>query len=64
MAYSTSQYTYKPGGSGTTVHFLCVSGVSSYSANPLAVMAVRFVLVVLVACAITRLDWRLRRKHG
>jgi hypothetical protein len=67
LDYSTSHYSYKPGQSGTSVNFQCVSDAGSYDVNEFAVSALQSVLVALVlfgALVIGRLIWRLVRKPG
>jgi uncharacterized coiled-coil protein SlyX len=67
MAYNTSDYSYKPGQSGTTVSFQCVGDAGSYDVNDFAVVGLQFLLIALVVCvvgAIVGLMWRRRRKPG
>jgi hypothetical protein len=61
LAYNTSHYRYKPGQSGTSVSFQCVSGADSYDVNDFAVFALQSLLVALVLCiamAVGGLVWR------
>jgi uncharacterized coiled-coil protein SlyX len=65
MAYNTSDYSYKPGQSGTTVSFQCVGDAGSYDVNDFAVFALQFLLIALVVFAVgavVGLMWRRRRK--
>jgi hypothetical protein len=65
MAYNTSDYSYKPGQSGTTVSFQCVGDAGTYDVNNFAVFALQFLLIALVVCvvgAVVGLMWRRRRK--
>ncbi|MGZ4577369.1 MAG: hypothetical protein ACXVX1_06550 [Mycobacterium sp.] len=63
MAFSTSHYSYKPGQSGTSVSFQCVSGDSAYDVNDFAVFGLQFLLVVLLVCVGGGLIWRLTRRR-
>jgi hypothetical protein len=58
LAYATSHYSYKPGQSGTSVGFQCVSGDSSYPVNGFGIMALQTVPVLLVLCAVVALVLR------
>lgn len=61
LAYNTSNYSYKPGQSGTSVSFECVGATGSYDPNWLAIDALQTVLVSLVlgaAVAVGFLIWR------
>jgi hypothetical protein len=65
MAYNTSDYSYKPGQSGTTVSFQCVGDAGSYAVNDFAVFGLQFLLIALVVGvvgAVVGLMWRRRRK--
>ncbi len=65
MAYNTSDYSYKPGQSGTTVSFQCVGDAGSYDVNDFAVFGLQFLLIALVVCvvgAVVGLMWRRRRR--
>jgi hypothetical protein len=67
MAYNTSDYSYKPGQSGTSVSFHCVGDAGSYDVNDFAVFGLQFLLIALVVCAVgalVGLMWRRRRKPG
>jgi hypothetical protein len=48
LAYSTPHYSYKPGQSGTSVSFQCVSGDTSDYANGSVIDALRSVLIALI----------------
>ncbi|MCV7195157.1 hypothetical protein [Mycobacterium angelicum] len=48
LAYNTSHYSYKPGQSGTSVSFQCVSGADAYDVNSLAIGAVQSLFIALV----------------
>ncbi len=52
LAYSTSGYSYKPGQSGTSVDFACVSGASSYDANVFAIDGIQSLVIALVLCVV------------
>lgn len=52
MAYNTSDYSYKPGQSGTSVSFQCVNDAGSYDVNDFAVFGLQFVLIALVVCVV------------
>ncbi len=61
LAYNTSHYSYKPGQSGTSVSFGCVSGTDSHDVNDFAVFALQSLIAALVLCvAVTvgGLMWR------
>jgi hypothetical protein len=67
MAYNTSHYSYKPGQSGTSVSFQCVSDGDFYDVNDLAVFALQSVLaalLVFVALVIGGLVRRRSRRWG
>jgi hypothetical protein len=64
MAYNTSHYGYKPGQSGTSVSFQCVSNGDYYDVNDFAVFALQSLLTAVVlgvALAVGGLLWR--RSH-
>jgi hypothetical protein len=63
LAYNTSNYSYKPGQSGTTVDFQCVSGTNAYDVSDLAVIALQCLLIALVVGVVGGLTWRLTRKR-
>lgn len=48
LAYKTAHYSYKPGQSGRTVNFQCVSGAGSYYANNLAIAGLQTLAIALV----------------
>lgn len=52
LAYTTSHYSYKPGQSGTSVGFQCVSGNSSYPVNELTIIGLQAVPLLLVLCGV------------
>ncbi|MCV7099303.1 hypothetical protein [Mycobacterium palustre] len=61
LAYNTTDYSYKPGQSGTSVDFECVGATGSYDASWIAIDAFQTALVagVLgVALAVTYAIWR------
>ncbi|HUO39223.1 MAG TPA: DUF3060 domain-containing protein, partial [Mycobacterium sp.] len=48
LTYNTSHYSYKPGQSGTSVSFQCVSPAGTYDVNDFAIMGLQALLVALV----------------
>jgi len=65
LAYNTTNYSYKPGQSGTNVSFQCVGETGSYDPSWLAIDALQTLLcaVVLgVAVAVGFMIWRSFRK--
>jgi hypothetical protein len=67
LGYNTSNYSYKPGQSGTSVSFQCVGDTDYYDANDFAVFALQSLLAMLVGCvalAIGALLWRRSHKPG
>ncbi|WP_156664499.1 hypothetical protein [Mycobacterium sp. 852002-51057_SCH5723018] len=67
LGYNTSDYSYKPGQSGTSVSFQCVGDTDYYEANDFAVFALQSLLAMLVVCvvlAIGALIWRRSHKPG
>jgi len=48
LAYTTAHYSYKPGQSGRTVSFQCVSGANAYYANNLAIAGLQTLAIALV----------------
>ena len=52
LAFSTSHYSYKPGQSGTSVSFQCVSGDGWYSANTFMIDALQSILIALALGAL------------
>jgi hypothetical protein len=65
LAYNTSHYSYKPGQSGTSVSFQCVSGDSSHDVNDLAIFGLQSLLAALVLCVAVAIGgsiWRRLRK--
>ncbi len=67
MAYNTSHYSYKPGQSGTSVSFQCVSDSDFYDVNDFAVFTLQLLLVGVVLCvalAVGGLIWRRSRRPG
>jgi hypothetical protein len=64
LTYGTSGYSYKPGQSGTSVDFLCVSPTDYYGVNPFVVFGLQSLPAALVVCAVAGAVWRLRRSGG
>ncbi len=64
LTYDISGYSYRPGQSGTSVTFQCVSGAGSYDVNTFAVMGLQSLLAVLVVCTVGCVIWRLARKRA
>jgi hypothetical protein len=67
MAYNSSHYSYKPGQSGTSVSFQCISDTDFYDVNDLAVFALQSLLaafLVFVALVVGGLVWRRSHKRG
>ncbi len=65
LDYSTSNYSYKPGQSGTTVSFQYVNGTDWYRVNEFALVALQslsVLLVLVVALSIGALVTRVMRK--
>jgi hypothetical protein len=65
LTYSTSGYSYRPGQSGTSISFRCVSNAGSYESNELLIFGLQALLVTVVVCAavvVAGLLWRLLRK--
>lgn len=66
LAYNTTNYSYKPGQSGTSVSFECVSATGSYQPSWIAIDALQTILATLVlgaAVGVGFLIWRgLRRQ--
>jgi hypothetical protein len=50
LAYNSSHYSYKPGQSGTSVSFQCVSDANAYDVNQFAITGLQSVLIALVLC--------------
>ncbi len=48
LDYSTSNYSYRPGQSGTSVSFQCVNGTDWYRVNEFALVGLQSLVVVLV----------------
>lgn len=64
LAYNTASYSYRPGQSGTSISFQCVSNTGSYEANELLIFGLQALLVTVVvgaAVVVTVLLWRLLR---
>ncbi|OBK43687.1 hypothetical protein [Mycobacterium sp. 1081908.1] len=65
LAYDTTNYSYKPGQSGTSVSFECVGATGSYEPSWIAIDAFQTVLAAVVlgaAVGIGFVIWRLIRK--
>jgi hypothetical protein len=65
LDYSTSNYSYKPGQSGTTVSFQCVNGTDWYRVNEFALVALQslsVLLVLVIALSVGALVLRIVRK--
>jgi len=65
LAYNTTNYSYKPGQSGTSVSFQCVGDAGSYEPSWIAIDAFQTLLVTLVlgaAVAVGFMIWRGFRK--
>jgi hypothetical protein len=63
LAYNTSDYSYKPGQSGTTVSFQCVGDAGSYDVNDFAVFALQFLLIALVVGVVGAVVGLMRRRR-
>jgi hypothetical protein len=61
LAYNASDYSYKPGQSGTSVSFQCVGDAGSYDVNDFAVFGLQFLLIVLVVCVVGAVVGLMRR---
>ncbi|WP_156687842.1 hypothetical protein [Mycobacterium sp. Marseille-P9652] len=67
LTYGTSDYSYKPGQSGTSVSFECVGGADSYSPAWFVIDLFQSLLVILVvgaAVIIGRIIWKRLRPSG
>jgi uncharacterized coiled-coil protein SlyX len=67
LAYNSTNYSYKPGQSGTSVSFQCVGATGSYEPNWILIDAFQTVLCALVlgaAVGVGFMIWRLIRKPG
>jgi hypothetical protein len=62
LDYSTSHYSYRPGQSGTSVSFQCVSGDAWYGVNEFALMGLQSLLIGLVVSGIVTAAWLIRRQ--
>jgi hypothetical protein len=65
LAYDTTNYSYKPGQSGTSISFECVGATGSYDANFIAIDALQTLLVAGVLGAVVGIGyviWRSFRK--
>jgi hypothetical protein len=62
LDYSTSHYSYRPGQSGTSVSFQCVSGDAWYGVNEFALMGLQSLLIGLVACGLVTAGWLISRQ--
>jgi hypothetical protein len=65
LAYDTTDYSYKPGQSGTSVSFECVGAAGSYEPSWIAIDAFQTILAAVVlgaAVGIGYLIWRLVRR--
>ncbi|WP_068187127.1 hypothetical protein [Mycobacterium sp. UM_CSW] len=65
LTYNTTNYSYKPGQSGTDVDFECVRGADSYDPNWFAIDALQTVLFGLIAGVVVAIGfviWRQFRK--
>jgi hypothetical protein len=65
LAYDTTNYSYKPGQSGTSVSFECVGATGSYEPSWIAIDALQTVLAAVVlgaAVGVGFMIWRLIRR--
>jgi hypothetical protein len=62
MVYNTSHYSYKPGQSGTSVSYQCVSDGDFYDVNDLAVFALQSVLAALLLFVVLVIGGSIRRR--
>jgi hypothetical protein len=65
LAYDTTNYSYKPGQSGTSVSFECVGATGSYEPSWIAIDALQTLLAAVVlgaAVAVGLMIWRLIRR--
>ncbi|ORV85971.1 hypothetical protein AWC11_18895 [Mycobacterium interjectum] len=67
LAYNTTNYSYKPGQSGTSVSFECVGATGSYEPSWIAIDALQTILAAVVlgaAVGVGFLIWRAFRKQS
>lgn len=67
LAYNTTNYSYKPGQSGTSVSFECVGATGSYEPSWIAIDALQTILTTVVlgvAVGVGFLIWRGFRRQG
>ena len=61
LAYNTSHYSYRPGQSGTSASFQCVSSESSYNVNDFVLMGLQSLLAAFVLCVVLGVGVLMRR---
>jgi hypothetical protein len=62
LATSTSRYSYKPGQSGTSVNYRCVSDTSWYDVNAFAIVGLQSLLAAVILCGIVVVVFLVRRR--
>ena len=61
LVASTSGYSYKPGQSGTSVNYRCVSDAGWYDVNAFVIVALQSLFAAIILCGVgvvVRLIWR------
>ena len=59
---STSSYSYKPGQSGTSVNYRCVSDSGWYDVNAFAIIGLQSLLAAIILCGLALVVRAIRRR--
>lgn len=62
LVANTSSYSYKPGQSGTSVSYRCVSDAGWYGVNFFAIIVLQAVLVAAIVGGVALIVWLIRRR--
>jgi transposase len=63
LASSTSRYSYKPGQSGTSVNYQCISDAAGwYEVNTFAIIGLQSLLAAFIVCAVVGVVRLIRRR--
>jgi hypothetical protein len=64
LMYTASHYSYKPGQSGTSTSYQCVSGASSYNANAFAIDGIQSLVIAAMLAVIAVIVVLSRRRSS
>ncbi|WP_156623099.1 hypothetical protein [Mycobacterium sp. 1164966.3] len=62
LVASTSSYSYKPGQSGTSVNYRCISAAGWYDVNAFAIIGLQSLLAAILLCGVAVVVRQIRRR--